>query len=106
IVKSDWLAGLVAADGHDTHKIVLGYDLGFFHPREVERPDHPVILAMARPRTPRRGFPTLVAALERVHREVPDAEIVLFGSDLGSIDLPFPVRSVGMVTDQEQLARL
>ena len=33
IVKSEWLAGLLRGDGHDTHKIPIGVDLGFFHDR-------------------------------------------------------------------------
>lgn len=84
--------------------VPLGVDLGFFYPRAEGSTDHPVVLAMARPRTPRRGFATLVAALTTVHRARPDAEIVLFGEDLGGMRLPFPYTAAGVVTGREQLA--
>lgn len=106
IVTSEWLRDLLAANGYPARKIPPGLDLGVFYPRRVERPRRPVILAMARPRTPRRGFDTVVAALTKVHEAMPSVEIVLFGENLGEMALPFPYRGEGVVTDQERLARL
>jgi len=106
IVTSQWLADLLTQDGHSVHKIAPGLDLGAFYPRPVEPPTPPVVLAMARPRTPRRGFDTVVAALAQVHDAMPGVEIVLFGENLGEMELPFPYRGEGVVTDQEHLARL
>jgi glycosyltransferase involved in cell wall biosynthesis len=106
IVKSDWLAGLLAADGYATKKIPLGLDLRFFYPRPVARADHPVVLAMGRPRTPRRGFDSVVAALERVKRAEPSVEVVLFGERLRATDVPFEFRGEGVIDDQERLAHL
>jgi glycosyltransferase involved in cell wall biosynthesis len=60
---------------------------------------------MARPRTPRRGFDTVVAALAKVHDAMPSVDIVLFGERIGSMTMPFPYRGEGVITDQEQLAR-
>ncbi|MFY0617483.1 glycosyltransferase [Shimia sp.] len=106
IVKSDWLSALLEQDGHQTHKIPLGVDLDFFYPRTVEKSDPPTVIAMGRPRTPRRGFATLTKAFEIVHKEYPEAEFILFGEDISSMALPFPFRCEGLLTDQERLARL
>ena len=104
IVTSEWLRALLADEGYDAQKIALGVDLGFFYPRPVATAARPVVFAMARPRTPRRGFETLVGALTRVHEARPDAEIVLFGEDLGGVDLPFPYRAEGVIGDPQRLA--
>jgi glycosyltransferase involved in cell wall biosynthesis len=104
IVTSEWLRALLADEGYDAQKIALGVDLGFFYPRPPVSGAHPVVLAMARPRTPRRGFETLVGALARVHEARPDAEIVLFGEELGGLDLPFPYRAEGVIGDPQRLA--
>jgi glycosyltransferase involved in cell wall biosynthesis len=106
IVTSEWLRGLLEQDGHDARKIPLGLDLGFFYPRTMECAPRGVVLAMARPRTPRRGFDTVVAALAKVHDAQPSVEIVLFGEHLGGLTLPFPYRAEGVVTDPEHMARL
>ena len=106
VVTSEWLHGLLARDGSDSRTIPLGLDLGFFYPRPSRESARPVVLAMARPRTPRRAFDFVVATLAKVHDAMPDAEIVLFGEQIDSLDLPFPYRSAGVVTDNEQLARL
>jgi glycosyltransferase involved in cell wall biosynthesis len=106
IVTSEWLRDLLQKDGSASEKIPLGLDLGFFYPRPVERPPRPVVLAMARPRTPRRGFDAVVAALTKVHEVMPSVDIVLFGEDLGDLSLPFPYRGEGVITDHEHLARL
>jgi O-antigen biosynthesis protein len=108
IVTSAWLQDLLGRDRYPAHKRAPGLDLGFFYPRPRRhaRTKHPVVLAMARPRTPRRGFDTVVATLEQVHRARPDVEIVLFGEKIAGLSLPFPYRGVGVVTDPEKLARL
>ncbi len=106
IVTSEWLRTRLADDGYDAEKLSLGVDLEQLYPRPTPRSDQPIVLAMARPRTPRRGFATLVDALARVHRAVPGAEIVLFGEDLRDVDVPFPYRAEGVVSDREQLAAL
>ena len=52
------------------------------------------------------AFDFVVATLAKVHEAMPDVEIVLFGEDIGSLELPFPYRGAGVITDHEQLARL
>lgn len=106
IVKSDWLASLLAEDGHATHKIPIGLDHGFFYPRPVPKADPPVVFAMARPATPRRGFDTLVRTFELVHTKRRDAELVVFGQRIDTSKLPFPCRCEGLLTDQERLATI
>lgn len=81
IVKSDWLAGVLASRGFESTKIGLGMDLDLFY---CERPgaERPLrVLGMARPKTPRRGFAALVAALREVKRMRPEVEIAFFGCD-------------------------
>lgn len=106
IVKSDWLQALLTRDGFSAQKIRLGMDLKVFYPREVVKPAHPVILAMTRPQTPRRGFPFVVDALQRVKSVRPDAEIVVFGDKSASRWMPFAHRNEGVVSDQNRLAEL
>lgn len=106
IVKSRWLAGMLAADGYSTHQIPLGMDLGRYYPRDMDI-SRPVILSMVRPKTPRRGFSSIIAALAEVKKQRPDVEIVLFGDRfLGSYSIPFEFRNEGVVMDQNRLAEL
>ena len=106
IVKSRWLAGMLAADGYRTHQIPLGMDLGQFYPRNADR-TRPVILSMVRPKTPYRGFAPTIAALAEVKKQMPAVEIVLFGDRfLASHSIPFAFRDEGVVMDPNQLAEL
>ncbi len=106
IVKSDWLQGMLASDGYPTQKILLGMNLARFYPRDGVR-SHPVVLAMARPQTPRRGFEPMVAALAHIKATRPEVEIVLFGDRfLSKQQIPFPFRDEGVVIDQNRLAEL
>lgn len=106
IVKSDWLKGLLLQDGYQTKKIRLGMDLGIFYPREIKKLSKPVVLTMARPRTPRRGFPYVVEALKHVKELIPDIEIIMFGDDLSKHKIPFEYRDEGIITNQNKLAEL
>ncbi|MDJ0633112.1 MAG: glycosyltransferase [Xenococcaceae cyanobacterium MO_188.B29] len=107
IVKSDWLAKLLAQDGYQTTKISLGMDLGLFYPRDVSKPSHPVVIAMARPNTPRRGFSHVIQALQIVKEAIPETEIILFGDEnLKNCNIPFEFRDEGKITDADKLAEL
>ncbi len=106
IVKSDWLAAMLAADGYDTHKISIGMDLANFYPRDT-KPGPITVVAMARPLTPRRGFAATIEALAIVKKARPDIEIRLFGdSALHRHEIPFEYRDEGVVADQERMARI
>lgn len=106
IVKSDWLSGMVKKDGYDTRKIRLGMDLGVFYPREQAKSAKPVVMAMARPSTPRRGYEHVVEAFRQVYALRPDTEFVFFGDEIDTKSLPFPCTSLGPVTSQRALAEL
>jgi GT2 family glycosyltransferase/glycosyltransferase involved in cell wall biosynthesis len=107
IVMSDWLRERLANDGQASDKIPLGMDLGQFYPRPIPRGPRPVVLAMARPGTPRRGFPATIAALTQVRQARPDIDIVLFGDRfLDRQAISFSFRNEGLVVRQERLAEL
>ncbi|MEZ5465562.1 MAG: glycosyltransferase [Lysobacteraceae bacterium] len=106
IVKSDWLRDMLSAHDKHAYKVPLGMDLDCFYPRDVER-DPDLVVAMARPKTPRRGFDTLIASLQRVRAERPQTRIALFGdSRLTAYGIPFPFEDMGVISDQADLARL
>lgn len=106
IVKSSWLQEMIQHDGFQSKKIWLGMDLDVFYPRDVNRNNKPVILAMARPRTPRRGFSTLIKALSHVKDQLSEVEIILFGDDLSDQSVPFDFVDKGVISNQNQLAEL
>lgn len=98
IVKSDWLRDLLRARGHGAHKVHVGLDLDVFYPESSPHQRPLRILAMARPHTPRRGFPVLVETLREVVRQRPDVEVALFGCDnLTDHRLDFPHIDLGVI---------
>lgn len=106
IVKSDWLATMLADDGCATHKIRLGMNLDVFYPRDVRRRKQLTVMAMARPRTPNRGYGHTIEALRQVKAALPDTRIVLFGDDIPAENLPFEAVVTGVITNQNHLAQL
>lgn len=106
IVMSDWLKGMLEKDGYSATKIHLGMNLSIFYPRSVRETRHPIVLAMARPRTPWRGFPHIIEGLKQVKNALPEVEIVLFGDDLSKHKIPFAYRDEGIITNQNKLAEL
>ncbi len=106
IVKSSWLQQLIEKDGYDSFKIWLGLDLSAFYPRDTTHNQEITIIAMARPGTPRRGFPTLVKSLSLIKNDFPSTNIILFGEDLAQYEFPFEFLNIGVVSDQNQMATL
>lgn len=109
VVKSQWLADLLAAHGQDSIQIHQGIDLDIFYPRQRRRRERPRVLACARPHEPRRGFGNLVRVYERLHQQRPDVELCLYGSadaDLKHFDLPFPYTNFQRIYDLNRVARL
>lgn len=110
VVKSDWLRQRIENDGFKAKKIRLGMDLLIFYPRfysgAVKKKKNLVLLAMARPRTPRRGFDNLIKALTMVKQKINKLEIVLFGDHLHSYSIPFEFTDKKIISDQIDLARL
>ncbi|TCT22874.1 glycosyltransferase [Thiobaca trueperi] len=104
IVTSRWIAGQIAESNPDAiTRIPVGIDHSLFPPTPPApaAPDRrfaPVLVAMARPETPRRGYDLLIATLALVYRRHPLIHIRLFGSKtLGDADLPFPCERLGVV---------
>ena len=109
IVKSEWLKQKLFRFGGDIKKIHIGMDLRIFYPRigSQEKKNQPVsIFSMARPRTPRRGFTNLVEGLSIVKKIHPDVRIRLFGDYLNNTMIPFAFEDIGIVADQNKLAKL
>ncbi len=106
IVKSSWLQSMILKDGFISKKIWLGMDLGVFYPRDVVQRGNPAIVAMARPRTPRRGFSVLIEALSIVKKRRKEVDIVLFGDDLSSQSIPFDYFDEGVIYNQNRLAEI
>ena len=79
-------------------------NLDIFYPRDVIRRSNPTILAMARPRTPRRGFSVLIDALSIIKNKFENVEIILFGDDLTQQKIPFEYENMGVIYNQNHLA--
>ena len=101
IVKSQWLRDQIAEFGHDAHIVPIGFDQDSFycHADPAKRPLR--ILAMVRPRTPRRGFERTVRTLAKVKAARPDVEIALFGCEnLADYRLPFECTDLGEIPNE------
>jgi len=86
----------------------LAVDHTIYYPRQVEKADRLRVCFYARPATPRRLFPMGIEALERVHQQRPDVEIVFYGVDNAELrrePVPFPHTNLGILNEQ-QLAEL
>jgi O-antigen biosynthesis protein len=108
IVKSDWLKDMLTPFGGKVTKIRLGMDLRIFYHRESSpkgwQGQAKTLLAMARPKTPRRGFTTLVDTLQMVKSRFPGLRVRLFGSDLAPDGIPFAFENLGILVDRNRLA--
>lgn len=107
IVTSQWLQQLLHKDGYTSEKICIGTDLNTFYRRDIDKRSRPIILTMARPGTPWRGFATVIQALKQVKTDIPNAEIVFFGDNsLFKQKIPFIYRDEGIIFNQNRLAAL
>jgi GT2 family glycosyltransferase/glycosyltransferase involved in cell wall biosynthesis len=105
VVTSRWIADQLPAAakvGPDSiERIPVGIDHSIFPPTErnaIPTDSPPVILAMARPETPRRGFTLLIAALTRVKARHPRVQVHLFGTtSLSQHPIPFTYVDFGIV---------
>ena len=106
IVKSGWLAEKLNAHGARVEQIGLGMDRLRYYPAAT-KDDPPSVLAMARPGTPWRDFPSVSKALALLKQRRPDVQIVLFGTDdLGGDTPEFEFENVGVVSSPAALSRL
>jgi glycosyltransferase involved in cell wall biosynthesis len=82
-------------------------DRSIYYPRPVPHSPRPRILFFSRPEMARRCYKLGVDALARLKARIPDAEIILFGSDEIEINrLPFQCENVGNLGDLDKLAEL
>jgi len=101
IVKTHWLRDQIAEFGHDAHVVPVGFDQDSFYCHEDPAGRAPRILAMVRPRTPRRGFERTVRTLAKVKAARPEVEIALFGCpNLPEYRLPFEHVDLGEVPNE------
>ncbi len=105
LVTSGWVGEKIRVflgkPGHPVYKIRIGVNPERIYPAtDLRRGGAPLrLIAMARPRTPRRGFSDLIAALSLVCEQKPDMEIILYGTaDLSGFDIPFSFCNLGVVT--------
>ena len=107
VVTSKWLRGLIAEHGFDAKVIPLGVDPFRLYPQPRQERPGIRIIAMARPETPRRGFENMVAAFRMVHRQRPDTEFLIYGTDALSKygDLGFPYTDLGVIKDRAELCK-
>jgi glycosyltransferase involved in cell wall biosynthesis len=106
IVKSRWLKDKLRETGYQSTIIHLGMNLDVFYPRP-RNSVRKAVIAMARPGTRYRGFDQLLRILELLVEQRSDLEVILFGdAQLASHDLPFPYRDCGVISDQDEMAKL
>ncbi|RKT44463.1 glycosyltransferase [Thiocapsa rosea] len=112
VVTSRWIADQLPAaatlKGGLLHRIPVGIDHSIYPP--TDRPGVsdrlPVVVAMARPETPRRGFDLLVDSLAILKSRHPDLRIQLFGSTaLAERRIPFAFEDLGTL-DSTRLRKI
>ncbi len=104
IAASPWLRDLLRERyDADADAFQLGVDGSTYKPLAVERRTDTVVY-YARHSTPRRAVPIGMMALAELHRRMPEARIVLFGTDK-PLHAAFPYEHLGVLSTP-QLARL
>jgi glycosyltransferase involved in cell wall biosynthesis/GT2 family glycosyltransferase len=104
IAASPWLRDLLVARYEaSADAFQLGVDGATYKPLPVERRSDTVIY-YARHSTPRRAVPIGMMALAELHRRMPEARIVLFGTEK-PLHAAFPYEHLGVLSPR-QLARL
>ena len=106
ITLGPWLAKLLREKYHArADHFDFAVDTNVYWPRPVLRESRGRVCFYARPATPRRAYELGLAALELVHSQLPEVEIVLFGSrDLTPVPA-FPFVNRGLLS-QGDLAEL
>jgi glycosyltransferase involved in cell wall biosynthesis/GT2 family glycosyltransferase len=104
IAASPWLRDLLRERyGADADAFQLGVDGSTYRPLELKRRTDTVVY-YARHSTPRRAVPIGMMALAELHRRMPEARIVLFGTEK-PLHAAFPYEHLGVLSTP-QLARL
>ena len=105
ITAGDWLRDIAREQyGMKAMSFGFSYDRKIYH--EMEKPDdRPRVFFYARPVTPRRDWELGMLALEELCKRMPEVEVLFAGWDVGSYDIPFPHKNMGVVS-METLAQL
>lgn len=81
ITLGPWLAKLLREDYHAiADHFDFAVDRTIYHPRTLLRKVGKRVCFYARPSTPRRAYELGLAALRTLHKRLPEAEIIFFGS--------------------------
>ena len=87
--------------GASAEIVPVGFDLDSFYTYVPHSTRSQRILAMARPRTPRRGFERTVRVLREVKKRHPELEVAFFGcSNLDTYGLDFEYTDLGEVPNE------
>jgi GT2 family glycosyltransferase/glycosyltransferase involved in cell wall biosynthesis len=101
IVKSQWLLDRLNEHGHTAEIVPVGFDLDSFYSYVPQDDRSMRILAMARPKTPRRGFERTIRVLRAVKQMRPEVEIALFGcTNLSDYSVGFDHTDLGEIPNE------
>jgi len=99
--KTPWLAERIHAAGGRASLVPPALDLDVFHPPPVPPDGPPIVLAMVRPQSLRRGWPVLRDAWAMVHARLGcRVRFATYGCDAETwrqLDVPFPVDVLGVL---------
>ncbi|MFH0830458.1 MAG: hypothetical protein V1895_00115, partial [Parcubacteria group bacterium] len=103
ITYGPWLATKLTRDYHmPAQAFRPGFDHAvYFAPTPGEQRDPNLVVHYARPVTPRRGWELSMNALRELKSLRPQTRIVLYGSDLAGITVPFAHEPVGVLTPRQ-----
>lgn len=105
ITAGDWLRDIAREQyGMKAMSFHFSYDRTIYYPKD-KPDDRPRVFFYARPVTPRRDWELGVLALHELYRRIPELEVVFAGWDVSTFEIPFPHRSMGVVS-METLADL
>lgn len=100
ICAGPWLAQRMREYGNRAEHFDLAYDPEVYSPgRGGYRRNR--VLFYARPQTPRRGTGLGLAALALLKRRRPEVEVILYGSDDVSYEVPFEFTPGGILRERE-----
>lgn len=100
VANSGWVKNMLSGMGHDAERIGIGVDTLMFRP--MERPTERIkVMAHCRPRTPRRGWPFIVAVVNRAAREC-DFEFITYDDKYEPDEIATPWHgSLGLLSPSE-----
>lgn len=99
--KTPWTAAKIRAAGGRVSLVPPALDLNVFHPPAAPPDDPPLLLAMVRPSSPRRGWTVLREAWTRVYQRAGSrVRFAVYGctaDDWRRLNPPFPAQVLGVL---------